>query len=112
MEGGSLLRKGDLIEGMGIRTGGFSRIPFVTSDGTDSQQAERSRQLSFSVAFALNVPGALGPGVPLCTLVPRDVQFKKKKKKIRVRGDCTCMIYSELGRVLTHGVYFLRYNLS
>ena len=22
------------------------------------------------------------PGVPLCTLVPRDVQFKKKKKKI------------------------------
>ena len=30
---------------------------------------------------AFNVPGAIGPGVPLCTLVPRDVQFKKKKKK-------------------------------
>ena len=28
-----------------------------------------------------NVPGASGPGVPLCTIVPRDVHFKKKKKK-------------------------------
>ena len=45
MEGGSLLRKGDLIEGMGIRirTGGLSRIPFVFSDRMDSQLAERPR---------------------------------------------------------------------
>ena len=26
-----------------------------------------------------NVPGASGPGVPLCTIVPRDVHFKKNK---------------------------------
>ena len=30
-----------------------------------------------------NVPGASGPGVPLCTIVSRDVHFKKKKKCTR-----------------------------
>ena len=40
----------------------------------------RERILHKCVCF--NVPGAIGPGVPLCTLVPRDVQFKKKKKRL------------------------------
>ena len=31
-----------------------------------------------------NVPGAFGPGVPLCTVVPRDVHFKKKKKMMNL----------------------------
>ena len=77
MEGGSLLRKGDLIEGMGIRTGGLSRISFVISDKSAGGEVE-----IVIFAFAFNVAGAYGPGVPLCTLVPRDVQFKKKKKFI------------------------------
>ena len=31
-----------------------------------------------------NVPGVSGPGVPLCTIVPRDVQSKKKKNTIGI----------------------------
>ena len=28
-----------------------------------------------------NVPGTFGPGVALCTVVPRDIHFKNKQKK-------------------------------
>ena len=40
-----------------------------------------------------NVPGASGPGVPLCTIVPRDLHFKKKKKK-SLGFDCSPLLSS------------------
>ena len=55
--------------------GGCSRISFIFSASIVSRRRERF--LHKCVCF--NVPGAYGPGVPLCTLVPRDVQFKKKR---------------------------------
>ncbi len=74
VEGGSLLRKSDLIEGLGIRTGGLSRIYFVFS-------ARVSAGREFGTAIFAFV--FMYPEVPLCTLVPRDVQFKKNKNKGR-----------------------------
>ena len=76
VESGSFLWKSDLIEGMGIRTGG-SRIYCVFS-----ARESAGGELEMAIfAFAFMYPGPLAPGCRYVRKYHAMYNLKKKKKK-------------------------------